>query len=463
MPLENAYYMKKFAAAFGSTNVSYSPDPEREKRDRLAASLLKPELARSLKEIEDSDYIICAGVDPINEAPMLALMMRQAVRSGASVIIIDPRPVSLPFEFTHMPVAPDGLADALTGAVDGIKGNKPTIIIGTCIGSEELIEKAAALTMSERSEGKDCGLFYVMDGPNSFGTAMLAGDGPDFDDLLDGIEKERIKVLVVAESDPLGQYPDRDRAAKAFEKLDTLIVMDYLPSDTVNHADVFLPATAYAEQEGTFVNQEGRAQVFEQAYISGVPINDMGPDAHPPRTFSTDVPGRSLPVWQILKELACIMKPECFLTASSAAIRSEMADEFPAFELLRGLLPGDGIRLSPGAAYSPPVRPDIFETGETALTLIATELTFGTEELSTYSDMTQLRAPAPYVLLNDQEAVNLGLEPGSMVTLSGGGTTLECTLRVSGKSARGVAIVPKVKGFPVSGLAGKKITIRART
>ncbi len=336
MPLENAYYMKKFADAFGSVNVFYSPDPERESRDRLATSMLKPEFARSLKELEESDFIICAAVDPVNEAPMLALMMRQAARKGATVIVIDPRPVSLPFEFTHLPVAPDKLVDTLTDATNGIKGDRPTIIVGTSVGSEELIEKAASLTASARSEGKDCGLFYIMYGPNSFGAATLAGDGPDFETLLDGIEKGRIKVLVVVESDPLGQYPDRERVAKAFEKLDALIVMDYLPSNTASRADVFLPAAAYAEQEGTFVNQEGRAQVFGQAYISGVPINDMGPDAHPPRTFSAEVPGHSLPVWETLKELACIMKPECFLTSSAAAIRAEMADAFPALAPLNG-------------------------------------------------------------------------------------------------------------------------------
>lgn len=461
IPLENAYYMNKFADAFGSANVFYSPNPERERKDRLAASLLKPELARSLKEIEDSDYIICAGVDPINEAPMLALMMRQAVRKGARALVIDPRPVLLPFEFTHLPVAPDGLADALTAAANDIKGYRPVIIVGTGMGSEELIEKATSLTKFARTAGKDCGLFYVMDGPNSFGNAILAGDEPDFDELLDDIEKGRVKVLVVAECDPLGQYPDRERVAKALEKLDSLIVMDYLPSDMVSRADVFLPTTAYAEQEGTFINNEGRAQVFGQAYISGVPINDMGPDAHPPRTFSKEVPGHSLPVWEILKELACSMKPECFLTASADAIRAEIAETFPAFSPLKGLLPGDGTRLLPGAPYKPPIRPDVSETGRAALTLIASELTFGTEELSTYSNMTQLRAPVPYVLLNNDDAARLGLEPGIMVEISSGGLKLECALRVSDKAAEGVAIAPKVKGFPVSVLNGKKVTIRA--
>jgi NADH-quinone oxidoreductase subunit G len=32
----------------------------------------------------------------LNEAPMLALALRQAVRNGARVVVLDPRPVELP-------------------------------------------------------------------------------------------------------------------------------------------------------------------------------------------------------------------------------------------------------------------------------------------------------------------------------------------------------------------------------
>ena len=179
-------------------------------------------------------------------------------------------------------------------------------------------------------------------------------------------------------------------------------------------------------------------------------------------SFSEEVPGWSRPVWEILKELACIMKPECFLTASATAIRDEMAGKYPALAPLKGLSPGDGTRLLPGSPYNPPVRPDVFESGGAVLTLIATELTFGTEELSTYSENTQLRAPAPYVLLNDEDAARLGITSGIMVEMSGGGLKLECLLRVSAKAAIGVAIAPRVNGFPVSGLSGKSVIIRAK-
>ena len=59
-----------------------------------------------MQEIEEADFILALGADPVNEAPMLALAMRQAYRNGATIAVIDPRPISLPFEFIHLPVSP---------------------------------------------------------------------------------------------------------------------------------------------------------------------------------------------------------------------------------------------------------------------------------------------------------------------------------------------------------------------
>ena len=77
-----------------------------ERKVKKAVSRLDGRIAVSLKEIEKADFVLVVGADPVQEAPMLALAMRQAVRSGATVAVMDPRPVFLPFEFAHVPVAP---------------------------------------------------------------------------------------------------------------------------------------------------------------------------------------------------------------------------------------------------------------------------------------------------------------------------------------------------------------------
>ncbi len=49
-------------------------------------------LAVSMREMEKADFILAVGADPVNEAPMLALAMRQAFKDGAGVAPIFPLP-----------------------------------------------------------------------------------------------------------------------------------------------------------------------------------------------------------------------------------------------------------------------------------------------------------------------------------------------------------------------------------
>jgi len=463
--LETNFAVRKLAHAIGSGNVSFSPDPVRDRKDRRAASMLKPGLARSLRKLESCDFIVCADVDPVNEAPMLALIMRQAVRKGARVTVIDPRPVKLPFAFTHIPARPESIEGMMTAmlASEAKDFRTPAIVVGTDIGGHALIDRASDAVESLKASGKDAGLFYVMDGPNSFGNALLAGDGPDFDDTLDGIIKGDIKALVVVESDPLGRYPDNEKVKDAFGRLDTLIVIDCLPTETAMKADVFMPSTAYAEEDGVYVNNEGRAQTYARAYISGIPINTMGPELHPPREFHQEVPGTARPAWQTLSELAGLFASSDAGEATASLLRQELAVEYPVFKPIAVLSPvSTGERLQP-PAYAPPAITFNEATAVDGLTLISTELTFGTEELSTYSDKAMLKAPKPYVMINPGDASALGLEDECSVEVGHADKKFTCVLRVVDGCASGVAITPRLPGWSLKYIAGKRVTIKKPT
>ena len=99
----------KFCQALGWNEPNYFETPAIAHKVKRAVSRLDERLAVSMREMEKADFILVVGADPVNEAPMLALAMRQAFRNGATIVVIDPRPVFLPFEFEHLPVAPDDL------------------------------------------------------------------------------------------------------------------------------------------------------------------------------------------------------------------------------------------------------------------------------------------------------------------------------------------------------------------
>ncbi|MDM8539201.1 NADH-quinone oxidoreductase subunit NuoG, partial [Desulfobacterales bacterium HSG17] len=111
--LETQAVLKELSIKKGWRKPVYHTDPEIDKKVRTAASRLNPELSISLKDLEKADFILAIGADPANEAPMLALSMRQAQKAGAKIAVIDPRPISLPFEFKHLPITLSNMESCL--------------------------------------------------------------------------------------------------------------------------------------------------------------------------------------------------------------------------------------------------------------------------------------------------------------------------------------------------------------
>ena len=106
-------------------------------------------------EVETADLIIAFGADPINEAPMLALAMRQAQRTGAEIFVFDPRPISLPFPFHHEPVAPDAINGLLAGLIKNTV--RPNAAASLGAAADELLQKVSACDWGAISDY----IFYI--------------------------------------------------------------------------------------------------------------------------------------------------------------------------------------------------------------------------------------------------------------------------------------------------------------
>ena len=95
--------------------------------------------------------------------------------------------------------------------------------------------------------------------------ADLPGPGPSAWEMLDAIGREGgVRGLLVMGSNPLVSAPDATRVQRRLAELDFLAVCDFFESDTAQRADVVLPVTQWAEEDGTMTNFEGRV-VLRQA------------------------------------------------------------------------------------------------------------------------------------------------------------------------------------------------------
>jgi NADH-quinone oxidoreductase subunit G len=468
-------------------------DPVVTSKVKASINRLEPDLAVSMREVEKADFVLCIGADPINEAPMLALAMRQAQRNGAKIVVVDPRPVPLPMDFDHLVAAVDDIsalvgllikaavdretaascgqnaakffdtlsnrnliagyqADLFKAATDDLKkSQRPVIVCGTDVVPGQVPGMAADFALLLRTADKKAGLFYLLPGANAFGAGLLSGDEASLLNIVEAIENGDVKSLILVESDPFLDFSDRSRLERALDTLDLLIVLDYLNSDSAQKAHIFMPSTTLYEADGIFVNQEGRAQMVRQSYSGGVPIVQSGRGSHPPRVYGSRIPGADAkPAWQTLAELADEkLKPE--EKRRPTGIYKYLAGIVPELAVadFSAAFPDNGVRVHSGA------KTDLRFTSDTGrqteaqpgnsekLSIVMTDLTFGTEVLSAHSECLRELEPEPAVFLHTSEARNLDLADGSRVSIQTESGSLEAKLKVVENMAPGVLIVPR--------------------
>ena len=452
-----------------------------------AVTRLEPELAVSLREAEKADCIVVMGADPINEAPMLALALRQAQRNGATIVVLDSRPVFLPLDFIQLPVALNELGfyagllvkaavdqtaaaalgeraaefyaaapdenmvaenrrEQFSAVIQALRDSRqPVIVCGTDIVPPQIPGLAADLALLLQAAEKKAGLFYILPGANAFGAALASDPQRSFLQIVEGIENGDIKALILAECDLFKHFADRKRLERAIDQLEMLVVMDYLRTEAVGRAHLFLPTATLYEAGGLFVNQEGRLQVAGQAYLGGLSIVESGGGDHPPRIYAAGIPAADTrPAWQLLANLAGKNTGTADDRVWLADIIPEIAD-LPSWDDISD----DGVRLQATANADLRFKGQnafaIDKSGikENSLELILVEQTFGTEELSAYASCLQQLASEPCATMHTRDADAFQLQNGDRVAIKTDSGGLELLLRVTDNMAPGILLIPR--------------------
>jgi NADH-quinone oxidoreductase subunit G len=423
---------------------------------------------------------------------MLALAMRQARRNNATVAVMDPRPVSLPFAFEHLPAKLDELNDYLGAVVKAAidpaamekqeeSGRKfyaalpeiaqvtqlqqeklsfvaeklrtslrPIIVCATQTVRQQTPALAADVALLLQSAGKQAGLFYLMPGANAFAAGLLSNETASFETLIEDIENDSIKGLILVESNPFWEFPDRQRLEKAVARLELLVVMDYMSSETAQKAHIFLPTTTLYESGGVYANQEARIQVAQPAYRGGTSIALTGGGDHPPRIYDTGISGHDPePAWQLLAYMMGDGQQES-ATDLRAGIWNWLAENESGFKDLGAIeqIPDDGVRFYRAPDFSGRFSsepPSSSLVNGDHLELIAVERTFGTEALSSYSECLTDLKEGPGIFICRADAEKLNLAEGDMVSLELDRGKLEANLRIADHMAAGTLVIPRHK------------------
>lgn len=170
--------------------------------------------------------------------------------------------------------------DAAAGELKKYKGNKIAFIgsaFATCednyafaqFAKEQFSANNIDFARYINEDDQDDILIRADKTPNSWGaenTGIKPGKGGlDLRGIIEEIKKQNIKALVVME-DNIAAIDNEIEAA--LKKLELLIVLAVNENETTRLAHIVLPASAYAEKNGTFVNFEGRIQRIRPAVVT---------------------------------------------------------------------------------------------------------------------------------------------------------------------------------------------------
>ncbi len=314
--VEEMYALSELVKALGSKNLDCRQD----------GAALDPSLGRAtylfnstIAGIEQADALLIIGSSPRYEAAVLNARIRKRWRRGGFPIGVIGEGGELRYDYDYLGAGTDTLADLASGKgsfAEKLKAAKnPMIIVGqgalTGANGADVLANAAKVAV-------DCGV--VKDGWNGFSVLHTAAarvggldlgfvpgeGGKNAAEMVSGMD-----VLFLLGADEL------DLSAKATK---CLVYIGSHGDNGAMNADVILPAAAYTEKSGLWVNTEGRVQMGNRAGFA---------------------PGEAREDWAIIRALSDVVGKKLPFD-SLGALRKQLYAAHPHFADVDAIAAGNG-------------------------------------------------------------------------------------------------------------------------
>ncbi len=443
----------------------------------LARALARVDLSARVSDIDHADAILVFDTELVDEAPILDLRVRKAVRrNGARLVVASSRPSTLDgaasAALRFAPGASEAALAALAAALDSPRANSASldelarsaraeagfiqgrpatnggppasadavrsvaqvvrnagdvvVIWGERVicgargeqAGQALLAVADALGIAGRPESGLIGIPAEANGRGLREVGCAPGLGPGLVDVeapggSDG--SPEAGALLLLETD----VPEPVMAAAT-----SVIAFAQFHREALDdHADVVFPAQVYAEKEGTVTHPDGRIQRVRQAIGNA---------------------GDTRAGWSVLAEL-CERLGAGTGALSASAVTALIADAVPFRDAASAL---QGAELSTSALEQPPAAPDGL--------VLAAAPTLWTGPAVEHSPSLRFLDTGDRALLSVEDARRLGVTNGDEVELAANGESVSATVVVR----TGVPIGSVFLSPP--GLADGPVEIRAR-
>jgi NADH-quinone oxidoreductase subunit G len=216
--------------------------------------------------------VILVGPDLKEELPVLHLRLRDsAVRKKTKLIEMSPVATGLsPLAWRSMRVESGAAAAAAAALTDPLVVDQlrigPVVIVAGRANLAESTDSAAATLRAAydvvAAVQPDVSVLPALRRGNIVGALQLGlrprAGGLDAARLLDAAASGEIDLLILLGADPVADFPDSSLARQAIDRAGAVVAIDSFLTASAALADVVLPASMFAEKDGTTTNLEGR-------------------------------------------------------------------------------------------------------------------------------------------------------------------------------------------------------------
>ncbi len=202
----------------------------------------------AIEDIDTAERILLIGTNPRDEAPVLNARIRKAWAHGAEVALVGPA-ADLTYDYHHMGDDRAGLQKILDmGGNDEIKDKRSLVVVGQ--GALQEADGAAVLAAAQTiAANTESGLIILHTAASRVGAMDVAATNEGG---MDAISAADVIYNLGADEVEIGEG--------------AFVIYQGSHGDRGAHrADVILPGAAYTEENGLFVNTEGRPQLAMRA------------------------------------------------------------------------------------------------------------------------------------------------------------------------------------------------------
>ncbi|MFW8592606.1 NADH-quinone oxidoreductase subunit NuoG [Cribrihabitans neustonicus] len=304
VPVEAAFALKQLVEGLGGT-VECRTDNARLPIGNRAGYAG----TATIEDIDSAKFIQLIGTNPRDEAPVLNARIRKAWLNGAQVGLVG-QPADLTYDYAHAGTGRDALQSLLDKDYGAVKDAPSVVIVGqgALREADGLAVLAAAQKLAADTNSKLLVLHLAASRVGAMDIGAVTEGGMDA--ALDGAEViynlGADEVVITPGAFVIYQGSHGDRGA--------------------HRADVILPGAAYTEENGLFVNTEGRPQLALRAAFA---------------------PGEAKENWAILRALSAEVDAKLPYD-SLAQLRTALVAEAPYLARIDEITAKDGEPLEQG-------------------------------------------------------------------------------------------------------------------